>query len=79
MLKVSEVKMKEVINISNGERLGYIYDFELDLEKGTIIAMVLPGNGKSLSFFSKSYDVLIHWEDIVRIGTDIILVNFKED
>ncbi len=51
MLKVSEVKMKEVINISNGERLGYIYDFELDLEKGTIIAMVLPGNGKSLSFF----------------------------
>ena len=79
MLKVSEVKMKKVINISNGERLGYIYDFELDLEKGTIIAMVLPGNGKSLSFFSKSYDVLIHWEDIVRIGTDIILVNFKED
>lgn len=79
MLKVSEVKMKEVINISNGERLGYVYDFELDLEKGTITAMVVPGNSKGLSFFSKSYDILIDWEDIVRIGSDIILVDFRED
>ncbi len=75
MLKISEIKTKEVINVSNGERLGYIYDFELDLEKGTIIAIVVPGNSKGLGFFSKPYDILIDWKDIIRIGNDIILVD----
>lgn len=79
MLKVSEVKMKEVINIFNGERLGYIYDFEMDLERGIIVAMVMPGNGRGLGFFSKPNDILINWDDIVKIGTDTILVNFTEE
>lgn len=79
MLKISEVKMKEVINIFNGERLGYIYDFEIDLERGIITAMVMPGNGRGLGFFSKPNDIIINWKDIVKIGSDTILVNFKEE
>lgn len=76
MLKVSDIRMKEVINIASGERLGFIYDFEIDTEKGVIEAMILPDNSKGGGFFSKPVDININWEEIVKIGEDIILVNF---
>lgn len=76
MLKVSDIRMKEVINIASGERLGFIYDFEIDTEKGVIEAMILPDSNKSGGFFSKPVDINISWEEIVKIGEDIILVNF---
>lgn len=78
MIKISEAKMKEVINIGTGERLGYINDFEIDLDKGIIVAMIMSTNMKGLSFFSKSNDVIITWEEIVKIGQDTILVDFTE-
>ena len=77
MLKISEAKMKEVINIVTGERLGYIYDFEIDLDKGMIVAMIMASNYKGFNFFTKTNDIVISWEEIVKIGQDTILVNFK--
>ncbi len=77
MLAISDLKMKEVIDISNGERLGYIYDFEIDLEKGTLLAMVVPGPNKGLSLFAKPNDLVIKWEDVVIIGKDTILIDFQ--
>ncbi|NMB07102.1 MAG: YlmC/YmxH family sporulation protein [Tissierellia bacterium] len=75
MVKLSEMREKEVINIRNGAKIGYIYDFEIDLENGKVLALVLPGPGKVLSIFGKNNNYLIDWKDIVRIGTDAILVN----
>ena len=77
VLAISDVKMKEVIDISTGERLGYVYDFVVDLEKGVIISMIAPGNAKGFGFFTKSNDIIINWEDIIKIGTDTILINSK--
>ena len=77
MLRISETKMKEVINIVNGERLGYIHDFEIDLDKGTIVAMIMSGSPKGLSLFTKPNDIIINWNEIVKIGQDTILVNFN--
>jgi len=75
MLSVNDIKMKEVINIGTGERLGYIYDFVIDLDKGVIVSMIAPGTVKGLGLFSKPNDIIINWEDIIKIGTDTILVN----
>ncbi len=75
MLRISEAKMKEVINISNGERMGYIYDFEVDLDKGQIVGMIMSTSPKTLSFFTKANDIIIPWDEIVKIGQDTILVN----
>lgn len=77
MLRISETKVKEVINIANGEKLGYIYDFEIDLDKGKIVAMIMSGNPKGLNFFSKSNDIIINWDEIVKVGIDTILISFK--
>lgn len=77
MIRISEAKMKEVINISNGERLGYIYDFEIDLEKGVIVAMIMSASPKGLGLFVKQNDIIIGWDEIVKIGQDTILVNYN--
>lgn len=77
MINLSEMREKEVINIRDGSRLGFIYDFEIDLEKGRVLAVVLPGEGKILGLFGKNNDLVIDWKNIIRVGQDFILVDLS--
>lgn len=79
MINLSEMKEKEVINIRNGARLGFIYDFEIDLENGKVTAAIIPSYGKVLSIFSRNRDLFIPWHKIFKIGEDIILVDMDTD
>jgi YlmC/YmxH family sporulation protein len=75
MVKISELKQKDVISINDGRRLGVVYDVEIDMEKGKIDALVVPGTGKILGLFSKESDIVISWENIKKIGADVILID----
>lgn len=75
MLKLSEIREKEVININTGERMGFVDDFEINMEKGYVDALVISSSGKMLGIFTKTADIIIPWNNIVRIGTDTILVD----
>lgn len=79
MLKLSDLKDKDVINLHNGTRLGYIYDFEVNVEKGFLESIIIPGDNKMISFFSKTSDLIIPWNKIIKIGADAILVNINEE
>ncbi|HLR34978.1 MAG TPA: YlmC/YmxH family sporulation protein [Tissierellales bacterium] len=79
MINLSEMKEKEVINIRDGSRLGMIYDFEMDLKKGEVTAIIIPGSGKIMGIFGSNNDIIIDWKKIVKIGEDIILVDLKVD
>ena len=70
-----DFKHKEVININDARRLGYVQDVCADLETGTITAIIVPGgSNKFINFFSSSNDIVIKWENIRCIGDDLILV-----
>ena len=70
-----DFKHKEVINIKDGRRLGYVQDVCADLETGVITAIIVPGgSNKILNFFSSNNDIVIKWENIRCIGEDLILV-----
>lgn len=75
MLKTSDLSLKDVVNISDGKKLGGISDVEFDLEEGRLTAIVVPGGGKFLGFFSRGEDIVIPWERIQKIGKDVILVD----
>jgi YlmC/YmxH family sporulation protein len=79
MIKLSDIRDKEVINLFNGQRMGYIADFEVDMDKGTLTGIILPGEGKVMSFFTKTNDIFIDWGKIIKIGNDTILVDYKEE
>ncbi|WP_432665201.1 YlmC/YmxH family sporulation protein [Wukongibacter baidiensis] len=78
MVTTSDLRMKEVINVANGSRIGFIYDFEINLEKNRVEAIVVPSEGKFLKIFNKDSDQIIPWKRIVKIGEDVILVEIKE-
>ena len=66
-------KQKEVINLIDGRRLGYVQDVEADFSTGEITALVVPGTSKMFSMGNKG-DITIPWNKIKKIGDDIILV-----
>ena len=72
--KGMDFKHKEVINITDGRRLGFVQDVCADLSSGAITPIIDPGSNKLLSMFSSSNDIVIEWQKIKCIGEDVILV-----
>lgn len=69
--------MKDVVNISDGRKLGNISDIEIDLDTGRIESIIITNAGKLLGFFGKEDEVVIPWKQIVKIGEDVILVRYS--
>lgn len=78
MVKISDFQTKEVVNILDGKRLGQISDLEIDLRHGRVEAIIVPGPGKFMGFFSAGNDYVIPWRNIVKIGKDVVLVRLEE-
>lgn len=70
-----DFKHKEVVNINNGKRMGYVQDVCADLESGTITSIIVPSGNKFFNMFSNTNDIVIPWQQIKCIGDDIILVD----
>lgn len=73
MIKISDLRSRDVINILDGKKLGNIVDIDLDLDNGRVLSLVLPGRTKGF-LFTKREEVVVPWNKIVRIGRDVILV-----
>ena len=69
-----DFKHKEVININNAKRLGYVQDVTADLKTGMITSIIVPGSNKMFNLFSGNNEIVIPWENIKCIGEEIILV-----
>ena len=69
-----DFKHKEVVNITDGKRLGYVQDVCADLETGVITSIIVPGSNKIINIFSSNNDIVIPWQNIKCIGDDLILV-----
>ncbi|WP_058485131.1 YlmC/YmxH family sporulation protein [Defluviitalea phaphyphila] len=79
MVRIYDMKQKEVISTLDGSRLGYICDIEIDLHEGRIKKIIVPGPGKLLGFFGKDMEYQIPWNKIKKIGEDIILVDITSE
>ena len=69
-----DFKHKEVINIKDGKRLGFVQDVTADLKTGTITSIIVPGNSKFLGNIFSNNDITIPWSAIKCISDEIILV-----
>lgn len=78
MIRISEFQIKDVVSVSSGRRLGHISDLEINVITGKIEAIIVQGNGKMLGLFGRENDIMIPWRDIIKVGSDVILVNYKE-
>lgn len=74
MYRAGMLRQKEVININNAQRLGFVSDVEVSLSGGVIESIIVPGKAKLFNFKNNG-DVIIYWENIKVIGDDVILVD----
>ena len=59
-----DFKHKEVINITDGKRLGYVQDVCADLETGVITHIIVPGSNKLINLFTQSNNIVIPWKNV---------------
>ena len=77
--RLSDLRYREVINVSTGCRLGYVSDAILDLKSGRILALIVPGPARFLGIFGRESDYILPWESITQMGSDIVLIDGKAD
>ena len=74
---INNLKIMEVIDINTGCKLEYIKDLVVDCDDCKIISLIIPKEKDS--FFGKDENIEIRWEDIIKIGVDVILVSISEN
>ena len=72
--RVSELRYKEIINVSDGSRYGWVGDVEVDLESGQVRALVVPWRLRLFGLLGREEDRVFPWEAVRRFGADTILV-----
>lgn len=78
MVRACDLKQREVINIVNAERLGYINDVDIDFESGKVRSIIIPNRHGFLGWIFKRNDYIVPWEKIVTVGREIILVKISD-
>ena len=77
-MTLAELRTKEVIDIRDGKRLGRVMDIEFCVEDSRVTAIVVPADTSFIqSLRGEKCGLVIPWEDIRRIGDDVILVVTK--
>ena len=74
---IVDMRCKEVINVCNGHRMGFVSDVQIDIVSGQVVALIVPGPCRFFGLFGREDDFIIPWEKISRIGEDIILVELE--
>lgn len=74
-IPLSQLRQMEIIDISEGKRLGFIGDIIFDDDFTRIDAFVIPSQSSIISMFKKKDETIIKWSQIKVIGVDIILVD----
>lgn len=68
---LSDLQTKDVVNLVDGKKIGIIIDASVD-KNGRIIEFYIQ---KKRFFFFSSSSTTIRWQQIDKIGKDVILVN----
>ena len=69
-----ELRCKDVVNIVDGSSLGHITDIVLEICSGKVLGFIVPGNSSPFNIFHHSEDIFIPYQNICKIGSDVILV-----
>lgn len=75
---LTALRNKEIINIKNGARLGYIDDLEFDTETSEVKSFVVYGRSRFFGLFGREDDIIITCGDIEIIGVDTVLISVDE-
>lgn len=71
---LSDLRRKEVIDISTGAMLGRVDDIEISTADSTLEAMIVFGRPKLFGLLGRDDDIIINKSQIDLVGRDAVLV-----
>lgn len=79
MMRLVSIQSKDVINIFDGQKIGYIADVEIDWCLKKIVAIVVEKIGffHFICFFKDPPCIVIPIECVISLKGDVILVNLE--
>ena len=75
-MRLSDFQSKVIVNINDGKKIGNIIDIDINKD-GLSSGIIVEKSKFIISRFSSSGEVVVKWDQIERIGEDVILVNIK--
>ena len=75
-MRLSELQNKNIVNLNDGKMIGNIIDIDINQE-GISSEIIVEKSKFLISRFSSNGEVSIKWEQIKKIGQDVILVNLE--
>lgn len=76
---LESIRNKEVIEITAGERLGYIDDVRLSRDFTTVTGFVIYGKERLFGLLGREEDIVIKCEEITVIGEDVMLIKREKE
>jgi YlmC/YmxH family sporulation protein len=73
-MKLSDLQVKDIVNMSDGRKVGRIIDAEISNE-GKINYLIIEDRRGLRNFISKDNTISITFTQIKKIGSDVILVD----
>lgn len=77
-MKISDLRNMRIVNMANGKVLGKISDLVMDVNRGYVKAIILPGGNSWPVFLRNAKEVEVPWGNIKKIGQDVIIVDMPE-
>ncbi len=71
---LSDLQEKDIISTKNGRKVGRIVDAEIS-PQGDILFLIVEEKKSFKKFMASLSDTKISFENITKIGDDVILVN----
>ena len=75
---LAELRNKEIINIKNGARMGFVDDVEFDTDDSMIKSFIVYGRSRFFGLFGREDDIILTCDDIEIIGVDTVLISADE-
>ena len=75
--RLDSLRDKEVINVKDGGRIGFVSDAEVDTQEAKLTAVVVYGRLRLFGLLGREAYFVIPWKDIVLIGEDTVLVQYE--
>ena len=70
-MRLSDLQDKDIVNISDGKKIGSIIDVNID-EEGGMKSLVVEES--KFALFGSKNETEVMWKQIEKIGEDVILV-----
>ena len=76
-MRLSDLQNKDVVNIVDGKLVGNIIDVQIQANSGAMETLIVEKSKLFVSLFSNKNEIEIRWDQIEKIGEDVILVRIK--